>query len=90
MNPKYIEKAKIKLRENEIGKYFTIIKYNGYTQKSIFYHKECGNEFETRFDHLLDRKTCLYCSGRKRNIERFQEKSNEVHNSEYEILELIC
>lgn len=65
---------------------FIAIEYNGYGKKSKFQHS-CGQEFEIRIDHLLNRKTCPKCNGRKYDIEGFQNKSNEIHNYEYEIIE---
>lgn len=68
---------------------FIIIEYNGYNKKSLFKHTSCKNEFYIRIDHLLKRSKCPNCDSKKRNIVKFQEESNKVHNNEYEILEFI-
>jgi len=57
---------------------FIVIEYNGYGKKSKFKHS-CNHEFEIRIDHLLNRKTCPKCNGRKYDIKDFQNKSNEIH-----------
>lgn len=70
--------------ENKLD--FKIIEYNGYIKNNKFQHS-CGEVFETRLSHLLNRKRCPKCHGKKRDKEVFQIKSNDIHNSEYEILE---
>jgi len=65
---------------------FKVIEYNGYGEKSKFKHS-CGYEFDIRIDHLLNRRVCPKCDGRKYDILDLQTKSNEVHNNEYEIIE---
>jgi len=55
-------------------------------KKSKFKHS-CDFTFEMKLYHLLDRKKCPRCHGSIRDIEKFQKKSDEVHNGEYEILE---
>ena len=65
---------------------FVILEYKSNSQKSKFKHS-CGEIFETRLSHLLDRKRCPKCHGKFRDKEMFQKKSNEVHNYEYEILD---
>lgn len=71
---------------NNLNLDFKIIEYNGYTKNNKFKHS-CGEIFETRLSHLLNRKRCPKCHGKKRDIEMFQNKSNEIHNNEYDILE---
>ena len=65
---------------------FKVIEYNGYGKKSKFQHF-CGYEFDIRIDHLLNRKVCPKCNGRKYDIEDFQNKSNLVHNNQYEVID---
>jgi very-short-patch-repair endonuclease/Zn finger protein HypA/HybF involved in hydrogenase expression len=65
---------------------FKIIDYKGNIKSNKFKHS-CGHEFETRLTHLLSRRKCPKCHGKWRDKEMFQKKSNEVHKSEYEILE---
>lgn len=74
------------LKLDDLNLDFKIIEYNGAKNKSKFKHS-CGNEFYMRFNHVLNRKRCPDCDGRKRNIEKFQDESNKRHNEEYLILE---
>ena len=71
---------------NNLSLDFKVIEYNGYGKKSKFQHS-CGYEFDIRIDHLLNRKVCPKCNGRKYDIEDFQNKSNLVHNNQYEVID---
>jgi len=79
-----IEYAQSKI--NSLNLDFIILEYNQKGKKSKFKHS-CNFIFNMKLYHLLDRKKCPNCHGKVRNKEKFQEKSNEVHNKEYEILE---
>lgn len=74
------------LKINSMKLDFKILEYRKGNQKSKFKHS-CGYIFETRLSHLLNRNRCPICDGKWRTKDMFQEKSNDVHNSEYEILE---
>lgn len=84
MNESKINEIQVKLDDLNLD--FKIIEYNGSKNKSKFRHS-CGFNFQIRIDHLIDRKVCPSCNGHKRTIERFQNKSNEKHNFEYDIIE---
>ena len=64
---------------------FKILEYQPSGKKSKFEHI-CGHIFETKISHLLNRNRCPICDGKWRNKEMFQNESNKVHNSEYEII----
>lgn len=81
-----LNKDKMQIKLNDLKLDFEIIEYHGYTKKNKIKHS-CGFEFEMRLDHVINRKRCPNCDGRKRNIEKFQEESNKRHNNEYKILE---
>lgn len=50
-------------------------------------HKKCGNILECSPNNHIKRY-CKYCSKKhKRNLKEWQDLSNEIHNSEFEILE---
>jgi len=72
----------------ELNLDFVILEYNGSKNKSKFRHN-CGFEFSIRIDHLINRKKCPLCNGKKRTIEKFQVESDKKHNSEYKIVEFI-
>lgn len=84
MNESKINEIQVKLDDLNLD--FKIIEYNGSKNKSKFRHS-CGFNFQIRIDHLINRKVCPSCNGHKRTIERFQNKSNEKHNFEYDIIE---
>lgn len=51
------------------------------------FHKKCGNLLIIRLNNHLKRY-CAYCSKKKkRTIQEWQKLSNDIHNSEFEILE---
>ncbi len=79
-------KEDIQSKIDNLNLEFKILEYNGSKKYSRFKHS-CGYEFDIRIDHLLNRKVCPKCNGRKYDIEDFQNKSNAVHNNEYYIIE---
>jgi hypothetical protein len=79
-----IDEIQVKLYNLDLD--FTIIEYNGSKNKSKFRHS-CGFHFQVRIDHLIERKVCPSCNGRRRTIDKFQNKSDEKHNFEYNVLE---
>lgn len=81
-----IDIKKTQSKIDKLGLEFKILEYKKYGKKSIFKHI-CGNIFEMKIYHLLDRKKCPKCDGKWRDIEMFQSKSDEIHKHEYEILE---
>jgi hypothetical protein len=81
-----IDIKNIQSKIDSIGLEFKILEYKKCGKKSKFEHK-CGHIFDMKIYHLLDRKKCPKCDGKWRDIEMFQNKSNEVHDFEYEILE---
>ncbi len=72
--------------QNKIDNLSLDFKVIEYGKKSKFQHS-CGYEFDIRIDHLLNRKVCPKCNGRKYDIEDFQNKSNLVHNNQYEVID---
>jgi predicted nucleic acid-binding Zn-ribbon protein len=73
-------------RIDNSGLDFKILDFKKGDKKSKFKHS-CGHIFETRLSHLLNRNRCPICDGVWRTKEMFQKKSDEIHNSEYVILE---
>jgi len=78
-----IERSKVKWDD----KYEILSDEVHYSKKVIIRHKECGFEYpQLIYAHLLG-SSCPKCSGNARlTKELVQEKSDKVHNCEYEIL----
>ncbi len=77
-------------KSNEIhnNEYIILSQYIGAKNNLLIKHIKCGNEFQqTYYNHINAHYGCTICiKNRKLTKEIVQERSNLLHNNEYEIL----